>query len=253
MKEILEKIEEKLRICGDIILNADRSLAIIDEKSGHANLVTTYDKMVQEKLMTFLSEILPEAKFVGEEGDEEKSDVSEGYVFIVDPIDGTTNFVKDYHMSCISVGLLKDGEPYIGAVFNPYLNEMFTAIRGEGAFLNGNLIHVSEQPLSNGVVLFGSAPYYEELHQKSFDTAFYYFKKAMDIRRSGSAALDLCHVACGRAELFFELRVCPWDFAAGALIVTEAGGKVSTFEGTPLIYDGKCSILATNAVVSKEL
>lgn len=243
--QLLKQITDAVRACGEIILHADRSKSCIDEKAGHANFVTTYDKKVQQELREKLLQILPEAVFVGEEEDIHAS-IAEGYAFIVDPIDGTTNFIKDYHMSAISVGLARDGERYMGVVYNPYLNEMFTAVKGQGACLNGKPIHVSSQPLHNGIVLFGTAPYYEELSRKSFEMAYDYFKKALDIRRSGSAALDLCSVAAGRAEVFFELRLSPWDFAAGSLIVEEAGGKVTTVEGEPLSLHAPCSLLATN-------
>lgn len=235
-----------MRECGEIIiLNADRSKSCVDEKAGHANFVTTYDKKVQQELRKRLLQILPEAVFVGEEEDIHAS-VAKGYAFIVDPIDGTTNFIKNYHMSAISVGLALDGERHMGIVYNPYLNEMFTAIKGYGAHLNGEPIHVSSEPLKNGIVLFGTAPYYEELNRRSFEMAYDYFKRSLDVRRSGSAALDLCSVAAGRAEVFFELRLCPWDFAAGSLIVEEAGGKVTTAEGEPLTLQDACSLIATN-------
>lgn len=243
--QLLKQITDAVRACGEIILHADRSKSCIDEKTGHANFVTTYDKKVQQELQEKLLQILPEAVFVGEEEDIHAS-IAEGYAFIVDPIDGTTNFIKNYHVSAISVGLARDGERYLGVVYNPYLNEMFTAVKGQGACLNGEPIHVSSEPLHNGIVLFGTAPYYEELSRKSFKMAYDYFKKALDIRRSGSAALDLCSVAAGRAEVFFELRLSPWDFAAGSLIVEEAGGKVTTVEGEPLSLHAPCSLLATN-------
>lgn len=243
--ELLKRITDAMKECGKLLLSADRNAAMIDEKAGHANFVTSYDKMVQVKLQEQFEQILPEAVFVGEEEDIHAS-IENGFAFIVDPIDGTTNFIKDYHTSAISVGLLKDGEQFLGAVYNPYLDELFTAIKGCGAFLNGKPIHVSKQPLSNGVVLFGTAPYYEELNRKSFDMAYEYFKKSLDVRRSGSAALDLCTVAAGRAELFFELRLSPWDYAAGSLIITEAGGIVTTVEGEPITFDKPCSVLARN-------
>lgn len=243
--QLLKQITDAVRACGEIILHADRSKSCIDEKAGHANFVTTYDKKVQQELREKLLQILPEAVFVGEEEDIHAS-IAEGYAFIVDPIDGTTNFIKDYHMSAISVGLARDGERYMGVVYNPYLYEMFTAVKGQGSCLNGEPIHVSSEPLHNGIVLFGTAPYYEELSRKSFEMAYDYFKKALDIRRSGSAALDLCSVAAGRAEVFFELRLSPWDFAAGSLIVEEAGGRVTTVEGEPLSLHSPCSLLATN-------
>lgn len=243
--QLLKQITDAVRACGEIILHADRGKSCIDEKAGHANFVTTYDKKVQQELQEKLLQILPEAVFVGEEEDIHAS-IAEGYAFIVDPIDGTTNFIKNYHVSAISVGLARDGERYLGVVYNPYLNEMFTAVKGQGACLNGEPIHVSSEPLHNGIVLFGTAPYYEELSRKSFEMAYDYFKKALDIRRSGSAALDLCSVAAGRAEVFFELRLSPWDFAAGSLIVEEAGGKVTTVDGEPLSLHAPCSLLATN-------
>ena len=242
---LIDDICAVVRNCGNIILEAKRDDIGISAKAGEANFVTTYDTKVQEELKRGLMQITPDAVFVGEEGSE-GSFAREGYCYIVDPIDGTTNFIKDYHLSCISVALLKDGKAYIGVVYNPYLDEMFTAMAGEGAFLNGKEIHVSRQPLENGLVLFGTAPYYKELNRKSFDMAYEYFQKAMDIRRSGSAALDLCTIAAGRAELYFELRLCPWDHAAGSLIVKEAGGIVTTVEGEELPYDRPCSVLARN-------
>lgn len=245
--ELLEKITAAARECGQIMLQAKRDPAMIDEKNGHANFVTIYDKKIQELLQKQLLEILPEAVFVGEEEDIHAS-IQKGYAFIVDPIDGTTNFIKDYKASCVSIGLTLNGTPYLGIVYNPYLDEMYTAIKGQGAQLNGRPIHVSDKPLSQGIVLFGTSPYYEELHEKAFSMAYHYFKQAMDLRRSGSAAIDLCSIAAGRAELFFELRLSPWDYAAGGLICQEAGGTVTTCEGTPITLDRPCSILAANGI-----
>lgn len=247
MDPVIEKIVAAVKACGQIVLEAQRDAAMIDEKEGHANFVTTYDRKVQKELQRRLHEILPEAVFIGEET-KQRPQLADGYSFLVDPIDGTTNFIKDYHISMISVGLTKGKEPYIGVVYNPYLGEVYTAQRGEGAYLNGKPIHVSKEPLSNGIVLFGTAPYYEELNQKSFEMAYAYFRRALDVRRSGSAAFDLCCIAAGRAELFFELRLSPWDYAAGALLVQEAGGKVTTVEGEPVTLEKPCSVKASNGI-----
>ncbi len=244
---LLQKITDIVRECGGIILNADRNKSVVDEKAGHANFVTTYDKMIQEKLKKELLSLLPEAVFVGEEEDVHAS-VEKGYAFIADPIDGTTNFIRDYHTSAVSVGLAKDGAPYMGVVYNPYLDEMFTAVKGEGAYLNGRPIRVSARPLKDGIVIFGTATYYEELAERTFALAYDYYKRSLDVRRSGSAALDLCSIAAGRTELFYELRLCPWDYAAASLIVTEAGGRVTTAEGTELPFGESCSVMATNGV-----
>lgn len=246
-QEIMDQITKAMRECTQIMLQADRSRIRADEKAGKANFVTKYDKMIQNVMQEKLLQILPEAVFVGEEEDIHAS-IDKGLAFIVDPIDGTTNFIKDYRISAISVGVTKDGEPYMGAVYNPYLDEMFTAVSGQGAFLNGEPIHVSKEPLEHGIVIFGTAPYYEELAEEAFRLAYEYFKKSLDVRRSGSAALDLCNVAAGRAELFFELRLSPWDFAAGSLIVTEAGGVVTKMDGSPITFSAPCPVLATNGV-----
>ena len=252
MDLLVDKIGQAVRECGQIILNAKRDAGMVDEKQGHANFVTVYDKLVQEKLKEKLIKILPDAVFVGEE-DEVHESVKQGYAFIVDPIDGTTNFIKDYKLSTVSVALARDGKLWIGVVYNPYMDELFYAEEGQGAYLNGTQIHVSEEPLERGLVFFGTSPYYEELNRESFDFAYRYFQKAMDLRRSGSAAYDLCCLAAGRGELQFEFILCPWDFAAGAVILREAGGVITTIEGGEITLDEKCSILATNKRVREEL
>ena len=243
-----DQIAELIRECGQLVKNADRSDLSIDSKSGHANFVTKYDKKVQEILRSGLHRLAPDVLFIGEEGSARKFSPS-GAFFIVDPIDGTTNFIKDCHASSISVGLIVDGVAEFGAVYNPYLDEMFTAQRGCGSFCNGKRIHVSTEPLENALVIFGTSPYREELGEKSFKLAYEYFKRVVDVRRSGSAALDLCAIAAGRAELFFELSLSPWDYAAGALIVEEAGGITSDAEGGRLGYDRPSSVVARNNVV----
>lgn len=245
----LEPVFSLLRKCGEVILNADRNELSVDAKGGHANFVTKYDKLVQDILKTGLLEILPDARFVGEEDDEHCYSDS-GKFFIVDPIDGTTNFIKDYRMSCISVALVENGAAQFGVVYNPYSGEMFYAQLGEGAFCNGRPIRASECPLERGIVLFGTSPYNEELAERSFRLAYSLFRKSMDVRRSGSAAIDLCAIAAGRAELYFELKLSPWDYAAGGLIVTEAGGKVTTIEGLQLTFDRPCSVVAMGSSVS---
>lgn len=248
LTNLINEISLLVKECGRVILNADREKMAIDIKSGVADLVTEYDKNIQNQLETGLKKILPEAKFIGEEGSSDKL-TDDGYAFIVDPIDGTTNFIKDYHHSAISVALLKGKEVVAGVVYNPYLDEVFHAIKGQGAFCNGKKIIVSDRPIDNALVLFGSSPYDKNLFTKTIEILSEYFYKALDIRRSGSAALDLCWVACGRAELYFELQTSPWDFAAGKLLVEEAGGVVTTLDGEPLSFEGKTSIIAKNNVI----
>ncbi len=241
---IMKAIIEKVKVAGEIMLNAGNIQDGTECKVGHANFVTIYDKKVQEFLQKELMKIVPDAVFVGEE-EETHASIGKGYAFIVDPIDGTTNFMKGSKMSAISVGLLKDGEPFIGVIYNPYLNEVFCAQKGQGAWCNEQPIYVTGKPLSDGIVIVGTAPYYrDELADRTFEMMRKFFDRSLDIRRSGSAALDLCNVAAGRAELFFELRLSPWDYAAGSLIVTEAGGRVTTAQGGPLQFSVPTSVIA---------
>ena len=248
MKHDIEAICELMRECGRSIKDIDRTTLQIDSKAGHANFVTDCDKKVQDQLKSGLLKIMPDAHFIGEESTTQEFS-PKGKFFIVDPIDGTTNFIRDYHASSISVALVVDGAAELGVVYNPYLDEMFTAQRGCGAFCNGNRLHVSSETLENALVIFGTSPYREDLSEKSFKLAYAYLKNAVDVRRSGSAALDLCAIASGRADLFFELSLSPWDYAAGALIVEEAGGIMSDEDGGKLVYDHPCSVVARNKVV----
>ncbi len=249
---MLEQIKHAVIEASRIMLTASDNEIDTLSKDGHANFVTEYDSRVQKELFERLAKILPEARFMGEEDDASSSFTDKGYLFIVDPIDGTTNFIRQNHTSCISVGLLKDGVSVLGVVYNPYKKELFYAEKGKGAFRNGAPIHVSEKPLSNALLLFGTSPYYEELAKPSFDIAYHYFKKCLDLRRSGSAAIDLCDIACGRAELYFELKLSPWDYAAGSLIVKEAGGCVCGCGQTALQFEHPQSIIACGNGITRE-
>lgn len=251
-KKLIDELKVIMYQAAEIILSADRSGNYIDEKSGRANFVTKYDNKVQDFLKTKLAEILPEATFIGEEGESETYD-GKGYAFVVDPIDGTTNFIRDYHMSVISIGILFDGVRVAGAVYDPYQKQMFSAVKGEGAFCNDEPIHVSSNSLDQAIVIFGTATYYEEYAKATFEKAYELYTKSLDVRRSGSAAFDLCHIANGSADMFFEMRLCPWDYAAGSLIVEEAGGVVTGINGEPIDVSKAMGILATNGHIEQKL
>lgn len=243
-EEILSEMIEIVHQCGEIILSATDIERKIHQKEGKGNFVTDYDSRVQAALKEKLLKLLPEAVFYGEEDDADHADISHRYAFIVDPIDGTANFTRGYRASCISVALAYKGYPVLGVVYNPYSEETFYAQKGKGAYLNGEPIHTSDRTLEQGVLLLGTAPYNTELAEKTFRVGYEYFTRAQDLRRSGSAAIDLCTVACGKAEIYFEMILSPWDYAAGALIVEEAGGFVSDLYGNPVTYDRKQTIAA---------
>ena len=239
-----EALLEIVRHAGEIIRR--REEMVVEEKEGHANFVTTIDEGVQAYLLEALSALRPDAVAIGEE--KINDELSDAPTWVVDPVDGTTNLIHDCRASAVSIALLENRVPVIGAVYNPYTDEFFYAEKGKGATLNGSAIHVSSFALDKALVAFGTSPYNAELAKVSLDMAHAFLLRAADLRRSGSAALDLAHLACGRHDVFFELNLKPWDYAAGALLVTEAGG---TFE-MPLLgavdFAKNTAIFATNGI-----
>ena len=212
-------------------------------KEGHANYVTDIDCRVEAYLEKALAELLSGSEFIGEE--KENRELSDAPTWIVDPLDGTTNMIHDYRMSAVSIALCERKKPAFGLIWQPYTRELFWAEAGKGAFLNGRPIRVSGTPYEEALVSVGTAPYYEELTAKGLAMAGDFLRECADIRRSGSAALDLAYLACGRHEVFFELRLKPWDYAAGSLLVREAGGEVRMpLEGGEMDYGKTAAILA---------
>lgn len=222
---MLDDIVKLVRECGEIIKNSSAQHIEI-KNNNRTDLVTEYDKKIQDILQKQLQVLMPEASFLGEEG--EASYQKEGYCFVCDPIDGTTNFTQGYKHSSVSVGLLYNGQPVSGVIYNPFLDEMFTAEKGKGACCNGKRIQTTKSALENTLSVFGTG---SDDMNKTWTLVKKYFANSLDIRRSGSGALDLCNVACGRSGIFFELKLKPWDFAAGNLIVEEAGGLIRSWNG----------------------
>ena len=216
-------------------------------KEGHANFVTEADMASQRFLIEHLSPLLPEAHFFAEEQEENK--MAPGWNWVIDPIDGTTNFIRGYRPSSISVGLVKDGVGMLGIVLDPFAGELFSAVKGGGAFRNGEPIHVADIPLENALVAFGTAPYYQELKDATFAVAKELGVRCGDLRRSGSAAVDLCHLAAGQLDGFFELRLSPWDYAASTVILQEAGSVTGTAPGQAFTFEEKQPFLAGTPAV----
>ena len=220
-------------------------LTNVVSKEGHANYVTNIDCKVQAYLEEKLSELLPGSEFIGEE--KENQALTDAPTWIVDPLDGTTNMIHDYRLSAVSIALCRDKKPVSGVIWQPFTRELFYAEASRGAFLNGRPIHVSETPFRNALVAVGTSPYYEELEEPGMKLAGDFLHECADIRRSGSAAMDLAYLACGRLDIFFELRLKPWDYAAGSLIIQEAGGEIQMpLAGGTMDYDLSAAILAAN-------
>ncbi|MBQ8306362.1 MAG: inositol monophosphatase [Blautia sp.] len=253
MTPLMQQIAEAALEAGRIMKSADQEHLSTINKEGHANFVTKYDMQVQRFLMEKLAAILPEAHFVGEENGQEVflPEYKNGFTFVIDPIDGTTNFMKAYRPSVTSIGLLKDGEPYLGVIYNPYTDQLYRAEKGLGAFENDRRITTSPVPLSDSLVSMGTAPYYgPEISRSAFEIGYWYLDKSIDIRRSGSAANDICMVASGRTGLFFEPQLGLWDYAAGAVILAEAGGQFCDMHGKPIPFTGKTSFLGVSGAIA---
>ncbi len=220
----------------------------IDSKSTAIDLVTEVDHACEAKIVAGLTRERPADAILAEEGSgEDSSDAA--WRWIVDPLDGTVNFAHGYPCFCVSIGIEHRGVATVGVVYEPLRDELFHAVLGQGAFCNGKAIRVSQiAEMQRSLVCTGFA---YDVHQSDRDnlnhlTAF--VKSAGGVRRDGSAALDLCYVACGRYEGFWELKLHPWDVAAGALIVTEAGGRTSGVAGGPAPHDGS-EIVASNGLI----
>ncbi len=250
-ENILQAIAAAEKEAAAPILHAHGILA--ECKTGHRDVVTEYDRRVQNLLTERLSAAVPDARFFCEENDRH-DDLRAEHLFIIDPIDGTMNFVRRLNHSCLSVAYMSRGKLLAGAIYNPYVDELFTALRGGGAFLNGRPIHVDEAPLSETLVVCGTAPYNSDTVSQTFRLMEKAYRASLDIRRQGSAALDLCSVAAGRAGVYFEMALSLWDYAAGALLVEEAGGVCTRLDGAALPFDAsRPSILAGGKAAWEEL
>ncbi|MCD8312085.1 MAG: inositol monophosphatase [Firmicutes bacterium] len=253
-----EKIEEIIAAvyeAGHFIAGADRGALGVKSKTGVDNFVTEYDVKTQEMLVSSLGKIIPEAGFLAEENGVDTAS-SHKLTFIIDPIDATTNFIHDLHHSAVCVGVAEDGMPAAGFVYNPFFDEMFYAVRKEGAYLRHEggerRLFVSDRALSDALVGFGTVPYDRKEADRTFRIAKEMFLHSREVRRFGSAALDIVYVAAGRFDVFFELCLSPWDFAASSVILTEAGGVIADISGGEISVFDKTSVLATNAASRDE-
>ncbi len=222
----------------------------IEQKGNDSNFVTSADIRVQEFLKEELTKLLPESGFVGEEKDARSE--RKAYVWVVDPIDGTSNFVRDLGLSAISVALLKNGEPYMGVIYQPYRDEMYWAKVGQGAYMNGERIHVSERDYKHSHLCSAMSLYNKDYAKHCFNIIEKIYSEADDLRRLGSAAVELAYLAAGRVELYFEIRLFPWDVAAAIPIITEAGGSVHIMFEEQLPLDRPVAILAANTDTALE-
>lgn len=238
---MLEQIKQIVRDASALMLTDTFE---ISSKEGYANIVTSSDVAVQEYLRQHLSALLPDSGFLCEE--EDMHDLSHEYTWIIDPIDGTANYSRGIRECAICVGLKHHSDMEIAVVYLPRTDEMFYAQRGKGAWMNNRQIHVSNRPFENSVLCTALAVYQKEHARVCSDIIVEAFLQCNDIRRFGAAAPELCYLALGHCELYFEYILSPWDFAAASLILTEAGGVLSDLEGRPVDVTRPTGVLAAN-------
>jgi myo-inositol-1(or 4)-monophosphatase len=232
---------------------------VATEYKGDADLVTEADRASEKLIVERLHTLFPDHGVYGEEGT--RSNIEGEYRWYIDPLDGTTNFAHSFPVFCVSMGLERrspstpaseDGEVIAGIIYDPLRDELFTAEKGNGAYLNGAPIHVSAaSELAEALVATG---FPSRKRHDSPNIHFYqqFSLRSHGVRRAGSAALDLAYTACGRLDAYWEFNLNPWDTSAGALLVTEAGGTMSGFDGSPFKLDSR-EILATNGLLREEL
>lgn len=247
-----EQIRSIVREAGKLLKNREAAAHITVK--GAADYVTEADRDVQNFIQKALWELDPGIQFLGEEKNNEDIDLS-GKVWVLDPVDGTTNLIHDYKRSSISLALMENGQTVNGIVYQPYTGELFYAQKGKGAFLDGKQIHVSRaKTMEEALIAVGTSPYDKgQLAEENFKRIYRIFMDAQDIRRSGSAAIDFADTAAGRIDGFFEPKLSIWDYAAGRLLVAEAGGRATDFEGEELTCAMKSSVVCANPEIHRLL
>ena len=221
MMKVIQADCDIARQASNIMKNRPSGLEI-EQKGNDSNYVTMADKAVQEYLEEHLTDILPGSIFLGEESNSWQHDAD--YVWVVDPIDGTSNFIRDLGASVISVALFCKQELTGGLIYYPYRDEMYYAAKGRGAYLNGKRIHVSDRDFAHSHLCSAMSLYEKKYAPLCFKIIDRVYSQADDLRRFGAAALELAFLSAGRVELYFEMRLFPWDMAAGAILIEEAGG-----------------------------
>lgn len=214
------------------------------------DFVTDIDIAISDFLKTKLKEIDPTVGFFSEE---EEGNLQDN-CWILDPIDGTTNLIYGYNLSSVSIGHYLDGEVVYGIVYNPFTEEIFTAERGKGAFLNHKKrLKVSTRNIDESLIEFGAGSTHKEFTEENFNLVKKIFEQCVDVRRICSSALDLCYIASGRIDGYFERILKPWDIAAGSLILEEAGGIITDYFGNPVQFAKQSSVIASNGVIQNFL
>ncbi len=244
MKEnLIESVKQIVLKASEIALKKDYDIM---SKGAVTNIVTSADINVQKYLEKELCELLSGSGFLGEESNASEG-VSSEYCWIVDPIDGTQNYARDLRQSGICVGLRHNKEVVLGVVYNPFINELYWAEKGKGSFLNGKQIHVSERPFQDAIFCTALSLYNKNYAKVCNQICMETYYKCNDVRRFGVCSLELCYLAAGKVELYYEYRLFPWDYAAASLILREAGGFIEDPFDKEVSLERPCPVIAANS------
>ena len=250
MSDILKRAEDIAGQAGRLLMSGYGNVRHVQQK-GAIDLVTEYDKRSEDMILSFLQREFPEHAILAEESGRNKK-VSE-YQWVIDPLDGTTNFAHALPIFSVSIGLLKNNEPELGVVYDPFRDELFSAEAGQGATMNGQPIHVSSRAELGQAVISTGFPYDLRTNPRNNLAQFVQFQlRTQAVRHLGSAALDCTWTALGRLDGYWEFGAQPWDIAAGALIAREAGGKV-TFLGGDGTFLSTDAILVSNGLLHEQM
>lgn len=248
--DLVEKVKQVVKNAAQFTQVSDFS---IHEKEGESyNLVTSADIAVQNFLQKELLALLPGSGFYGEENDQR--DTSKQFCWVVDPIDGTANFSRNFHLSGISVALRDGDDLVLGVVLNPDLGDMFWAVKGHGAYLNETRLAVSKRDFEHSMICTALCLYRKRYTDLCIETMRDFHNQCADVRRLGVASLELCYLAAAKVDGYFEFRLSPWDFAAAAVIIREAGGVIGTVQwkdgviktSEKLVFDAPSPIISAN-------
>lgn len=253
LKEILQTATDAAISAGNLLKSGFGSSFSIENKEGRHNLVTEYDKAAENLIISHIQEKFPDHVFLAEESGATGKVGKDIVRWIIDPLDGTVNFAHNIPIFCVSIAAELNGEVVCCVIYQPLLQELFTSVRGEGAFLNGNCLSVSKTSKLDDAVLVTGFPYDAfENPGGCIDHFAQFIRMGLPVRRLGSAALDLAYTAAGRFDGFWEIKLNAWDIAAGKLLVEEAGGSVTLYDGTEhFVHSGQ--ILATNGLIHNEM
>lgn len=253
-QEIYQFAHKTVLEAGKLLLELKKQPLVFSEKTDYADLVTEVDKKVEAFLVNKITERYPTHGILGEEGTFKEDLKNFETIWVIDPIDGTTNFIQDFPFYAISVGIIHQGEGVMGFVYNPSTDELFHAVKGQGAFVNQEKLEL-DKPLALKETVFSTSMFWEDVTTQNalHPSIIELYKNTRGMRMLGGAALSLCEIAKGTLNAYIMPMLSPWDYAGGVIVLQEAGGTITGLHGESVQYKNAQSILATHPAIHTEI